>query len=130
MATVLEEKDAIRELMSTYCFCSDSGNADALIALFTEKCVWDGGRWGRYETPAALREFVVSATQGGEAKFRHLTANEIIKVTGETASASSYFIVLNGAVTPPTPFSIGYYDDEFVKIDGRWLFKSRVMRTK
>jgi hypothetical protein len=130
MATSQEEKAAIRELMSMYCFYSDSGNADALVALFTAPCMWDGGKWGRYETPAALHEFVVSATTGGEAKFRHLNVNEIIRVTGDNASACSYIMVLNGAAQPPAPFFVGYYDDEFVKIDGHWRFKSRVMREK
>ena len=57
MATVLEEKDAIRELMHAYCFRCDTRDADGLAALFTEDCVWDGGPFGRKNGPEELKQF-------------------------------------------------------------------------
>ena len=41
MSTLLEDEKAIRELLHAYCFCMDRGNADELVELFTEDCVWD-----------------------------------------------------------------------------------------
>src|SRR4029077_15102831 len=41
MATALEEKDAIREVLAEYCFRLDGGDYDGMAALFTEDGTWD-----------------------------------------------------------------------------------------
>jgi uncharacterized protein (TIGR02246 family) len=130
MPNVLEEKEAIRELFSVYCCCSDRADVSAFVALFTEDCVWDGGPWGRYHGRDALGAFMSEALGGGKASFRHLTANEIIAVAGDTATARSYVMVMSTRSNPPKPFFTGFYEDELVKRDDRWCFKSRIMQVK
>jgi hypothetical protein len=40
LPTQLEEKDAIREVLATYCFHLDAGRFDEMAALFTEDGTW------------------------------------------------------------------------------------------
>ena len=41
MPGMLEEKDAIRELLAEYCFRLDSGWFDGMAALFAENGTWE-----------------------------------------------------------------------------------------
>ena len=128
MSTSLEDKEAIRELLSSYCFHTDRKDADARLALFAEDAVWDAGKYGRFEGKRALREYMAKSASR-DIKFRHLTVNEIITVEGDAASARSYVLVLKleegGA---PTLFSTRFYEDRLVKTGGRWLFRSRIIQ--
>jgi hypothetical protein len=68
--------------------------------------------------------------------MRHVTTNYEIDVTGDAATVRAFFIeiVSNGANTPPgsnppTIHAMGRYEDELVKVDGRWFFSKRVVIT-
>jgi hypothetical protein len=125
MSTLSEDKEAIRDLLSSYCFHTDRGNPDALAALFTEDCIWEGGKFGRREGRRAVHEFAVKGA-ARETKFRHLTMNSIITVAGDKATARSYGYVLKlEGTAAPAPFFAGFYEDELVKVGGKWLFKVR-----
>jgi hypothetical protein len=63
--------------------------------------------------------------------LRHLTANPLISVTGETATVRSYLLIINTASDkPPSLFFAGFCDDELVKEGGHWLIKSRVIHAQ
>jgi hypothetical protein len=95
-----------------------------------EDCVWDGGAWGRREGRQTMREFV-AATAARGSRLRHLNANALISVTGETATARSYLIILSlSSDNPPAVFFTGFCDDQLVKQGGRWLIRSRVIRAE
>jgi SnoaL-like domain len=124
-----EDEKAIRELLSAYCFCVDRAHADAFVELFTEDGVWDRGRFGRVEGRRALHDYLSAAARGADkAKTRHFSSNELVTITRDTAAARSYVLVMDAAPTPPVALVIGYYEDQFVKMDGRWRFKSRCLR--
>jgi ketosteroid isomerase-like protein len=129
MSMMLEDKEAIRELLSSYCFCIDRGDPPGLLAQLAEDCVWDGGPIGRYEG-AALRQFLSAAASSGERQRRHFLANEIITVTGDTATARSYLLVVNVADAGPSLGFAGFYEDRLVKRGGRWLFRERLIKFK
>ncbi|MGH6986719.1 MAG: nuclear transport factor 2 family protein [Caulobacteraceae bacterium] len=68
--------------------------------------------------------------------MRHVVTNGAIEVIdAERARGISYLMVFYGGAQPPSarevtpinPVSLGEFHDEFVKQDGRWLFKSRVL---
>jgi hypothetical protein len=124
--SLLEEKDAIRELMANYCFRCDTRDPEGLGALFTEDSIWDGGDWGIKRGPGELKEFLMQAT--GDFAMRHVCANEVIMVEGDTATAQCYFFVLKCGDGAPEIFFTGFYDDRFIKRDGKWLFKERITR--
>lgn len=130
MSTFLEDEKAIRELLSAYCYCVDRADADAFRELFTEDGVWDRGPWGRVEGRRALHDYMSAAAlkKTDKVKTRHLSANEIVTVTQDTAAARSYVLVMDAAPTPPVALVIGHYEDQLAKVGGRWRFKSRCLR--
>ena len=129
MSRLLEDEKAIHDLLAAYCYCVDRGDVEALVDLFTEDCVWDGGPWGSVEGRQALREFRSSSAASDAIKTRHLSSSEVISITGDTAAACSYVLVMNVAQSPPAPLVVGCYDDQFARVGKRWLFKSRRLRS-
>jgi uncharacterized protein (TIGR02246 family) len=130
MSTSLDDEKSIRDLLAAYCFCADRADADAFVELFTEDGVWDRGRWGRLEGRKALHDYMsaASAKAAGKPTTRHLSANELVSVTRDTATARSYVLVMDVAPTPPLALVVGTYEDEFERVGGRWRFKSRSLR--
>ncbi|MGE0386410.1 MAG: nuclear transport factor 2 family protein [Gammaproteobacteria bacterium] len=128
MSIQQEDKEAIRDLISNYCYYADSADADRFVAQFTEDCVWDGGAIGRFEGRAALHAFIAGFAKGPRT-MRHLTLNTVITGAGTQAQAKSYIVVTNQSGDAPALMMTGFYDDVFVKQGGRWLFKSRSIPT-
>lgn len=127
MPSEIEEKEAIRDLISRYCFATDrDADPDAWTNLFTEDGIWDGEAFGRFQGREQLRAFMVNATAGGQAGYRHYTANILLDLEGDTAKGKCYFLLMQASEDGPKPFFVGYYEDKFVKQDGQWLFKERI----
>ena len=127
MPSILEEKDAIREMFAKYCFYTDSGQFEKYANLFTEDCDWDGGPFGRQQGRANLLAMLKS---GGDAstKMRHHNTNIVIEVQGDEARASSYVTVYGVGEATPVIFFVGCYVDHLVRQNGQWLFKQRKIR--
>jgi len=127
MASLLEEKDAIRDLMSAYCFHVDSGDFEKFAALFTEDAIFDAGALGKPQGREAIHKFIASAVpRPGEGPARkHCTLNHLIRVGGAEANADSYIIVLRESDGGIIPSLAGRYEDILVKQGGDWRFKVR-----
>src|SRR5262249_19002069 len=94
MATVLEEKDAIRELLAGYCFHFDNGEFEEWVNLFTDDGVFDLGTRGRFAGRDALRAFVhLIPLTNGLPGMRHYVTNSIVGVDGDRATARCYVVV-------------------------------------
>jgi 3-phenylpropionate/cinnamic acid dioxygenase small subunit len=130
VTTTLEEKDAIRETIASYCFYFDGGEFDQWLELFTDDCVYDAGHMGMHRGKEGLRALVADVKKtlppGGKPALKHCVSNEIVRVTGAEATAQSYVTVYfaKGA-NEIVPGLIGRYEDRLVKRGGRWLFQSR-----
>jgi hypothetical protein len=64
------------------------------------------------------------------AASRHFITNQVIKVDGNTARALTYwFQATNNTADRRTMVLglFGHYEDELVKIEGRWYFKKRTI---
>lgn len=125
MASVLEEKDAIRDLLARYCFHFDAGEFEDWLELFTPDGVFDLGPRGCISGHAGLRDFLrILPLVDGLPMTRHCVMNTIIDVEGDHAKVRSYVMVLG----PGERVAIGVagrYEDEIVKSAGRWRFKVR-----
>jgi ketosteroid isomerase-like protein len=126
MASDQADKDAIRELLATYCFHLDGEQFEEMAALFTEDGVWDtafGTGTGRAGIVAQARS--IAAGGGRRPRRAHLTTNIVIELSGETAHVRSNWAVVQNSGSGPGIGSAGAYFDDVVRQDGRWLFRRR-----
>ena len=126
MASELEDKDAIREVLAKYCFCLDGGEFDAMAALFTEDGTWHTD-FGKGTGRAGIADHARSLRAGDAPRPRgvHLTTNIVIELNGDRATVRSNWVVAQNNAAGPRISSAGGYADEMVKQGGRWLFSYR-----
>jgi len=127
MISILEEKEAIRDLMSAYCFHVDNGEFDKFADLFTGDGVFEAGPLGKLRGRSAIREFIAAQVPRlGEGPARkHCTVNHMIRVNGSEAMADSYIVVLREADQGIIASLAGRYEDVLVKEGEEWRFKVR-----
>jgi hypothetical protein len=123
----LEDKDAIRELLARYCFLLDGYKLKEFAAfLFTADGEWisrNGTAAGPEAIERLLRGLVPEPAPGKRRK--HLTANILIELTGDSATVVSNFLVVRDSETGPVIAVAGTYDDTVVRTAEGWKFKSR-----
>lgn len=127
MNDILIEKDLIHETIANYCFYFDGGEFDKWVDLFADDGVFDGDVLGVQNGKEALRVFVKNIPlTNGLPMMKHCVMNEVIKVSGNGATAKSYVLMLRPKSDGTSVVSLSAsYDDELVKQGGRWLFKKR-----
>jgi uncharacterized protein (TIGR02246 family) len=126
----LEDEREIRDLLIRYAVALDRRDFAGYCALFTEDGHWYG-RAGDVRGRAAIEQMLLDSfgpTPDGFVNTSnfHLMTNFLIEVDGDTARADSritYFA--RGENDRPVPMLAGRYEDEFVRVGGRWLFASR-----
>jgi SnoaL-like protein len=127
MASALEEKDAIREVLAEYCFRLDGGDYDGMAALFTADGTWDTA-FGRASGHAAIAQLArdIRARAGDERpRAIHLVTNIAIRLAGEEAEVRSNWTVVQNSPQGPKIGSGGGYADHVVKEGGVWRFRTR-----
>jgi ketosteroid isomerase-like protein len=143
----LQDYIEIEQLLMRYAAAYNTGDADAYVATFTpdgslelRRDVDQPAFLGPFTGREALRkQWFPEGAVSGTRKFgpmRHVTTNHEINVSGDTATVRAFFmeVVSNGpnippGSKPPTIHAMGRYEDQLVKLDGRWLFKRRVVIT-
>ncbi|HVH77819.1 MAG TPA: nuclear transport factor 2 family protein [Stellaceae bacterium] len=129
MTSPLEDKDAIREVLARYCFALDGGKFDEMAALFTEDGTWHtffGEATGR----KAIAEFAAGLRAhrpGPTPRAIHHVTNVVIALDGDAAKVRSNWTTVQNSPEGPKIGSGGAYDDDMVKIDGRWYFRYRTI---
>jgi len=116
---------AIHEALSRYCHCLDRGRWEEFAALFTDDCRLDLSQvLGLYEGAAGIRQFC-ETIRGTGVVMRHLVTNVVVDGDGDRARAQAYVLAITGPPGRTTQQSTGFYDDELVKREGRWLLHRR-----
>ena len=127
MPTAVEDKDAIREVLTEYCFRLDDGRFAEMAALFTDDGTWDTA-FGKATGRAAIAELARSLRARAEEprpRAVHLVTNIAIALDDARAQVRSNWMVLQNGPQGPRVGSGGAYIDEMVRADGRWLFRYR-----
>ena len=126
MANEDADKNAIRELLGTYCFHLDNYLFHDMAALFTEDGTWDTA-FGKGTGRAGIVAQAEKISQPGTARPKrvHLTTNIVIALGGDEASVESNWCVIQNSTNGPKIGSAGAYRDQVVKRDGKWLFRYR-----
>ncbi len=119
----------IKNLKAVYCsYCDAHYDPDGLANLFVEDGVWDGGtEFGRHTGRIAIKEFF-SGASGSIVFAAHLVMNPIIEVDADTATGKWRLLmpctVLDETNKAEARWLLSAYDEQYVKVDSRWLFKS------
>ena len=122
----LESANEIRNLKAAYAAaCDDNYNPDVIASLFVEDATWESEGLGKFEGREAIREFF----RGISSYFTfalHYGLNPHIEVTGDTARARWYlFMPCTVSDGDRALWRAGIDDEEYVRVDGRWMFKSK-----
>jgi hypothetical protein len=119
MASISEDRDAIRDLYARYCFHIDTGTAEQWAALFTAQ-----GEFAGIGDPVvgteALTSFAANSLGRGTATH-HLVANEVIDVDGDSATGTASIALYVAG----SPAMVGRYQDSLQRVDGNWRFARR-----
>ena len=126
---MLDARAAITALVHGYAERVDAGDLAGVAALFADATYGAAGgpvRHGADEVLAALRAAIV--LHDGVPRTKHVVTNLIVEVdeAAGTASARSYFTVLQATATLPLqPILAGRYLDRFRRTVDGWRFADR-----
>jgi uncharacterized protein (TIGR02246 family) len=133
----VRDRADIEELMWRYTRALDTTDAEAYAAVYTPDGQFSAGA-NVTKGRDALRKMVADLRQGqaaGEAKGQrrpamyHMTANHAIRfLDTDRARVDAYYLTAFGPAGENTPLrvaAVGRSVDELVRVDGRWLIKSR-----
>jgi SnoaL-like domain len=125
----IEDRIAIHDLVAAYSWRCDTKDFDGISALFAEDGVWDEQVLGapRCEGREAVHGLFHSLNDAEIPFVVHMISNERIADGGKNWAKGTCHLRTYGSVNGTSVDVIGYYDDEFVKIDGQWFFASRTL---
>ena len=132
-----EDRALIEDLQARYIFAMDFGDFDTYLSLFTDDGVLDVGD-GEIKGHDAIRKAISGMpdrraaqasvdTQLRPPTGRHNISNIVIKVNGNKASGRAYWFHYgnNNPKRTATFDAYGHYEDEMVKVKGKWFFSKR-----
>ena len=113
-----EDRQAIEDLLSAYVLALDVDDVDGAMALFAEGAEFR--TYGRTFAGEKLRRMFETAPKG-----QHLTGRSLVSPTADGATVRSQLVFLPA---DRSEHRLTIYDDEVVRGDGRWMFRSRTVR--
>jgi hypothetical protein len=135
-----EDRAQIEDLQARYLFALDFFDMDTYVSTFTEDGVLDIIAYqakGRAEIRKKLEEARPVFDQSGAKKEpgqyrptgRHNITNIVLKIDGNKAVGRSYWFHYsnNSPKRSAALDGYGHYEDEMVKVNGKWLFSKRVI---
>jgi hypothetical protein len=121
MALTVSDVIEIEQLAARYIHAADRGDGETFASTFTED-----GRLGTVAGRATLAEFGSGVPQRRPG-VRHWLSNLLIDGDGDNATMRSY-LRMTAKVGPDgsaVEVATGCYEDELVRVEGRWLFQVR-----
>jgi uncharacterized protein (TIGR02246 family) len=116
----------IANLLADYCWYVDRLDVDGVLGLFSEDATFDLGQGRVHSGRDGLRSLY--ARLDVYAATSHHVSSSRIDVSGDEATARSglyaYHVRHDGTVMSLW----GVYLDDLVRVDGRWLIRSRSLR--
>lgn len=129
-----DDRFEIQDLFARYSWALDTGEPDALAATFTpdgqliEEVFETPDIWqGRDGVRAMARHYMASPNFPG--RQHHATMPLYEATAADRCTARSFVFVTEVHGEPPMELRFsGYYLDDLIKIDGQWLFQTRLIR--
>lgn len=116
----LEDIEAIKRLMSLYCFHADNADGENWSQVFTEDGVFETDLYGSTEGRAAIR-----ALQHRSFAI-HYNTNGIIDIDGDRAEGKWLLLMPCSFDTPvgkQAVWAAAKYRNDIVRVGGEWKFK-------
>ncbi|MBW2698374.1 MAG: nuclear transport factor 2 family protein, partial [Deltaproteobacteria bacterium] len=118
----LADREEIRDLARGYAHCVWQNDPEGAVDLFAADGVIDLGDRPRLEGRVAMlaeyrKAFRTSA-------FRPFISQHVIELDGDRATGTCY-VDLKAVVDGIMMVGWGYYEDEYVRVDGRWRIQTR-----
>jgi SnoaL-like domain len=135
-----DDRAAIEDLQARYMFALDFKDADTYASTFTPDGVLDYGPQvkGREAIKKVVADMAKRAADQAAAAAnaapdmwpsvgRHNISNIVIKIDGDHATGRAYWFHYSNNTPKRTAQldSFGNYEDEMVKVDGKWYFSKR-----
>ena len=125
----ITDRLAIQDLYGRYCALRDTGDIEGWSRCFTEDARLSAQEevQGRAAIAEIGRQRIAGAATNPWMNGQHWNNNLIVEGDGQTARALCYLMYM-GKRKATGEFGItlqGMYEDELVKLDGQWLFRSR-----
>ena len=115
----LNDREAIRVLRCTYHDLTNQGKFTELPRLFADDAEIDYAHMGSASGLERIRRLFGGITASFVKQFSH---NHVVQVQGDRGTGYSYFEAK--LVHRAESYMVaGRFDDEYVRRDGRWLFK-------
>jgi hypothetical protein len=126
----LQDWFEINALFIRYATTLDHCDVEGVVGCFRETAYIDSPVLGRFTGHGGIRDFAarterVCRERG--AQFRHVVTNVTAEIDGDRAKARCYlldFYTCNGVTELLSP---GEYACELTRVEGRWLFDSRIV---
>lgn len=124
----MSDADDIRNLLGSYCELMDAADWVAVGAMFADARLTAQDGSVVAAGAEAVQRLYENGTRmyDGSPRTRHITANSVIDVHGDAATARSAYIVFQGVEAfTLQPIISGRYRDEFVRTGDGWRFAQR-----
>lgn len=125
----MSDHQAIQDVISTYSQYASQGDWDTVLPLFTDDAVWDIPHLGVHLDGKPAIAATLVQFRGAMAYVLQLNSPALIRITGDTARATSGIREGGKLVDREETFEfLGQYDDTLVRTAGGWKFTRRVFR--
>lgn len=118
----LLDTEEIRNLARRYAHCVWQSDAAGAAALFAENGVMETGELGILEGRAAIREAYEETFAASD--FRPFVHHHVLEIQEDVATGTCY-LELKGSAKGQLIVGWGYYEDDYIRIDGVWYFRRR-----
>jgi len=131
MTGAAETLESIRELTYRCGFYSDTKQWTSLPHLFAEDAVIDETALGFPLLTGKAQITAFFAADKAILDFGvHYVTNHFLTEVGETHAAGVNHLLMEGRLRDGTRLKVvGYFEDSYVRVVGKWLFRSRKLTT-
>jgi hypothetical protein len=126
----VDDATAITNLVHRYAELIDAGDFDGVADLLADADLTAEGSDHVTRGRDAVLGLYTATTrryENGTPLTKHVITNVIIELDGDSATARSYYTVLQAVpgALPLQPIIAGRYRDRFTCVDGSWRFSAR-----